>query len=192
MVQILALALLGYVLGSIPFGKLLGLMRGVDIQKQGSGNIGFANAVRVLGWRIAILVLIGDTAKGYAAVLIASQYLAQTGVLVVGAAALIGHVYPVWLNFRGGKGIATGFGIIALLSPVCAAYVAAVYFAVFTATRTSGISSVAAALTLPGWAILYSPGLTGYFCLLAAFAVYTHRDNIGRLVRTKSGVRRAP
>src|SRR4051812_28575572 len=108
MVQILALALLGYLLGSIPFGKLLGLMRSIDIQKRGSGNIGFANAVRVLGWKMAVLVLAGDVLKGCAAVLIANQYLSQTGVLVVGVAALLGHVFPVWLHFKGGKGIATG------------------------------------------------------------------------------------
>lgn len=187
--MIFAFVILGYLLGSIPFGKLIGLTKGIDIQKQGSGNIGFANSVRVLGWRLGVVVLAGDVLKGYAAVLIASMYVDQSGLLLVGAAALLGHVYPVWLRFKGGKAIATGLGVLLLVSPVAAVGAAIVYSLVFAAWRISGVASLSGAFSLPLWGVLFAPGLTGYFALLALFAAYTHRTNIRQLVLETYGRR---
>lgn len=183
--MILALALLAYLLGSIPFGKLFGLLRGVDIQKEGSGNIGFANAVRVLGWRIGIFVLASDILKGYLAVFVAVQYVAQPYLLLIAAAALLGHVFPLWLNFRGGKAVATGFGVTLVLSPICALSAAGVYLVAFSLARVSAVASLIGAFSMPLWALLYAPRLTGFFIVLALFAIYTHRMNIKKLVEEK-------
>lgn len=182
--MIFALLLIGYLLGSIPFGKLVGLARGVDIQKHGSGNIGFANAVRVLGWRLGAIVLVGDVAKGYLAVSIASLYLEEFGLLLVGGAALLGHVYPVWLKFRGGKAIATGLGVLLVIAPVAAICGLLVYVLAYVIGKNPGLASLSGAFSLPLWGVLFAPGLTLYFGCLALFAAYTHRSNIRKLLAT--------
>src|SRR5258708_5216306 len=93
---------IAYLLGSIPFGKLIGKRHGIDIQKHGSGNIGFANVRRTLGWQAGLIVLTGDILKGFIPVLIARQYLSTYQVLVVALVAMLGHIFPIWLKFNGG------------------------------------------------------------------------------------------
>jgi glycerol-3-phosphate acyltransferase PlsY len=184
--DIVAVSAAAYGLGSIPFGKLAGLARGIDIQKHGSGNIGFANSVRVLGWKWGLTVLLGDVLKGTASVLLAIRFLHGPAVLLAASAALVGHVFPVWLRFRGGKAIATGLGVVSILSLPAACIGVATYVIIFAITRTSGVASVIGAWTLPVSALFFAPKLAAYFLALAAFALYTHRSNIRQLVTEKS------
>jgi glycerol-3-phosphate acyltransferase PlsY len=178
-------ALLGYLFGSIPFGKIIGQMHGIDIQKKGSGNIGFANAVRVLGWKSAIFVLLGDLLKGYCAVMFAMQFLTEGIVLIVGLFALIGHCFPVWLKFRGGKGIATGFGIALALRPILGGVGFVIYIVVMVFARKSAVASLVSAWSLPLLCLALYPGVAWYFLLLAVFASWTHRSNIRQMVLKK-------
>src|SRR4051812_30895241 len=113
-------AILAYLLGSVPTGKLIASLHGVDIQKKGSGNIGFANVLRVVGRVPAAIVLTIDVLKGFVPVAIAQQILGASGVQAVALLAIMGHVFPVWLKFKGGKGIATGLGVTLAISPVLA------------------------------------------------------------------------
>jgi glycerol-3-phosphate acyltransferase PlsY len=184
-VQIILCIIAAYLCGSYPSGKVYGIyLRGVDIQQQGSGNIGFANACRVLGVKIGILVLLSDVLKGFLPLFLAYRLLhADPGLLMaMGAAAIIGHAYPVWLRFKGGKSIATGLGVILMIAPVIGALAALTYICTFLFTRISGISSVVGAWSLVLWTAAFDMHLVYYCVLLALFATYTHRTNIGKLI----------
>jgi acyl-phosphate glycerol 3-phosphate acyltransferase len=203
----LALTLLtvlgAYLVGGIPFGYLLARWRGVDIFRAGSGNIGATNVGRVLGRRFGVLVFALDFAKGAvptAAALWLKQFadptarteLPLSGLEVfAGLAAFLGHVFPPYLRFRGGKGIATGAGVVAVLLPLPAAGAIVTWLVVLAATRYVSLASLAAALALCALRLAltpepFAPGnriLTG-FCLLAAALIFLrHRGNITRLVR---------
>lgn len=177
--------LLGYLLGSIPTGKLIGRIRGIDLQSRGSGNIGFANAVRVLGWKLGVIVLVGDVSKGFLAVWIASQQLTLSQLSLVAAATIIGNVYPLWLGFRGGKGVATGFGTMLALSLPVALVGALCYAAGFAVTKRSAVGSLLAATTLPVIALLFQPQIALFCAILTGFAYYTHRTNIRQMLSDK-------
>lgn len=179
-------AVLGYLSGSVPYGLLLSKrFAGVDIQKTGSGNIGATNVARVAGRRLAVAVLLLDVAKGALPVALARAVTEDLTVhAAAGFAAVLGHVFPVWLRFRGGKGVATAFGVIAVLQPWAALVGAAVYAAVFAAFRVSSLGSLAgsAAAVVASWA---GGGPRVYAHLTAAlFAalLFTHRSNIHRLL----------
>ncbi len=176
---------LAYLLGSITFGKIIGWMQGVDIQKKGSGNVGFANAVRVLGWKPAFFVLLGDLLKGYIGVIIAKHFLGENLALLVGLCGLLGHCFPVWLRFKGGKGIATGFGIILALQPLLGGIGLGIYILVMLLARKSAVASLVSAWNLPFICIGLYPHLIWYFTLLAMFATWTHRSNIHELLNKK-------
>jgi glycerol-3-phosphate acyltransferase PlsY len=169
---------LGYLLGSIPFGKLVGRLRGIDIQKVGSGNIGFANALRTMGWRPALLVLAGDALKGFVPVLLAVQYAGVGWAMAVGVAAIAGHVFPVWLKGRGGKGIATGLGITLALNPLLAVLALCVYMAVVVVMRRSAPASLLSAWSLPLLCLAVAPRLAWFYVGLATLALWTHRANL--------------
>lgn len=179
------LSILGaYLAGSVPFGKLLGMQQGIDIQAHGSGNIGFANSVRVLGWKMGILVLIGDLTKGYLPTLLALIAYGKSIAIVVGCATIIGHVFPVWLRFRGGKGIATGLGMTAALSVPLAVCAIAVYCTAFALWKRSAPASLLSAWLLPVGCAALSLGsnFVGLYALLALFVTWTHRTNIQTLL----------
>ncbi len=178
------LAVMAYLSGSVPTGKLLGLRKAIDIQKHGSGNIGFANAVRVLGWRAGVVVLVVDVLKGFVPVFAAAQVGVEgTALLLVGLFPIIGHAFPVWLRFRGGKSIATGLGVLLMLAPLLAACAVAMYCVVFVVWRKSALGSIVGTWSLVIWAAFLEPQLTAYVFVLALFATYTHRQNIGELVK---------
>ena len=184
---LIVFALLGYVCGSIPFGKLAGRAVGIDIQKRGSGNIGFANAVRVLGWKLGALVLVGDVAKGFMPTLAAYEVGGLQLALITGLAAIIGHVYPVWLRFKGGKAIATGLGVLAVIFPLGAAVGLATYILTFSYTKKSDIGSLVAVWAVVLAALLTKSSLLGLCVALALFAMFTHRSNIKKyLVKTEN------
>jgi glycerol-3-phosphate acyltransferase PlsY len=180
---ILALAV-GYLLGSIPFGLLLTRLAGKgDIRDIGSGNIGATNVLRTGSKGLAAATLILDALKGAAAVLVA-QRLWPDAVNFAAAGALIGHLYPVWLRFKGGKGVATMLGILApLLWPAAAVY-AALWVGLLLILRISSVAGMTAAASAPVTAAVLNehalfPMLLGF----ALLVIWKHRDNIRRLAR---------
>lgn len=178
----LLLIAFAYLCGSIPFGKIAGKLYGIDIQKHGSRNIGFANAVRVLGWKAGLVVLPCDVLKGSLPTLVAKQYLTTGHVMVVAAAAILGHVFPIWLKFRGGKGIATGLGVTLAINPVIGVLGLLVYALGLVIFRKSAPSSIAAAWSLPFWCLAYGPQYTPFYSLLAVVIIWTHRNNIRQMI----------
>jgi glycerol-3-phosphate acyltransferase PlsY len=178
-----ALALLvGYLLGSIPFGLLLMRMAGRgDIRDIGSGNIGATNVLRSGSKKLAALTLVLDAAKGAAAVLIA-QMVWPDAVRFAAAGALIGHLFPVWLKFKGGKGVATFLGILIPLLPVAALIYALMWIGLLLTVRISSVAGMAAAASAPVSALVLRDQQT--FLMLLAFAllvIWRHNENIRRL-----------
>lgn len=172
------LIVLAYVLGSIPFGKLVGWRNGIDIQKHGSGNIGFANVRRTLGWGPGLIVLTGDVLKGFLPVLLAFRYLPQNEVFLVGISAVVGHVFPIWLKGKGGKGIATGLGVTLALNPILGIIGGGLYLLALAYFKKSGPSSVSAAWSLFIICLAYWPNLAWLYAVLAILVSYTHRKNL--------------
>jgi acyl phosphate:glycerol-3-phosphate acyltransferase len=181
-----------YLLGSIPFGLLLAkLFAGSDIRKSGSGNIGATNVARVVGPAAGILTLVLDVAKGAAAVWLAARYSEQNSTALILAAifALLGHCFPVWLRFKGGKGVATALGVFLMLSPLAALSALLVFIFVSLAWRYVSLGSVSAAAAMPLlmyflWAPGHAPPLVVDFGTLFASAliIFKHDANLQRLV----------
>lgn len=183
-----ALVALGYLSGSVPYGLLVvRALKGVDVRAQGSGNIGATNVGRVAGPAVGVSVLLLDALKGALPVLLARAIAPGSQLPVwVGLAAFVGHVAPVWLGFRGGKGVATALGVLAVLAPWAAAAGALTYALVFALFRVSsvgsllgGVAAVAVAWLCPGTPRPAAWLTTALFGLL----LWTHRGNLGRLVR---------
>ena len=192
-------ALQAYLLGSIPWGFLAGRIQGVDLRKEGSGSTGATNALRILGKKWGYTVFALDAFKGWLAVMVAffialkfygapEAIVINTGVL--GAIfAMVGHTYPVWLRFQGGKGIATAAGImLALFPPPVFAFGLFVWLTLFYSTRYVSVASLGAAVALPTgaagmWALGQGDplrtGIAGAMCLLA---IWRHKTNIARLI----------
>jgi glycerol-3-phosphate acyltransferase PlsY len=179
--MLLALAL-GYLLGSIPFGLILTRLAGKgDVRKIGSGNIGATNVLRTGSKPLAALTLILDCLKATAAVLLAQRLFGPATGVAAGAGALIGHLYPVWLKFKGGKGVATFLGILIPLFWQAAIVYAAVWILLLLTIRISSVAGMSAAISAPiAAAILHSsllPMLLGF----AVLVLWKHRENILRL-----------
>ncbi len=189
----LLIPLAAYLLGSIPFGLLLARLFGRgDIRQSGSGNIGATNVARVAGPAAGILTLIFDGAKGAAAVLLAERLAGHYAAWMIMAAlaALLGHCFPIWLKFKGGKGVATAAGIFAVLAPLALAAGAIVFLAVVFKWRFVSLGSICAAAALPLlvyflWAPGYAPPLAVTFGTLAIalLIIYKHDSNIQRLIQ---------
>ena len=182
------LLLLGYLCGSVPFGVLLTRWRrGVDVRSAGSGNIGATNVTRVAGKRLGAVVLGLDALKGALPVLLSVRLQPAAPGLhaAVGLAAFFGHVYPIWLRLRGGKGVATALGVLLALVPQAALAGAVVYVAVVAARRVSSLGSLAGALTAVAVAVgtARAPEYALLALLLLLLVVWTHRGNIARIVR---------
>jgi acyl phosphate:glycerol-3-phosphate acyltransferase len=179
--MLLALAV-GYFLGSIPFGLLLARIGGKgDIRAIGSGSIGATNVLRTGSKGLAALTLLLDAAKGAAAILLVQEFWPDW-VQFAAAGAVIGHLYPVWLKFHGGKGVATLLGVLVPLIPVAAAVYALVWVGLLLIVRISSVAGIVAAASAPLSAALL--GRYEYFPLVLAFAllvVWKHRGNIQRL-----------
>ncbi|MEO7617420.1 MAG: glycerol-3-phosphate acyltransferase [Candidatus Saccharibacteria bacterium] len=183
------LCLLSYILGSIPFGKIVAHRHGIDIQKVGSGNIGFANVVRTLGFRIALPVLIGDSLKGFIPTYLALVYFGETGAMVVGAIAILAHIFPIWLRFRGGKGIATGLGVMVVMSPILIPSAIIAYLIGFAYFRDSGPGSLIAAWSLPIVCAFINIRLSLFYIVLALIISYAHRNNLRQLFSARRSQR---
>jgi glycerol-3-phosphate acyltransferase PlsY len=174
-----------YLLGSIPFAFLLARRRGIDLRRAGSGNVGASNVLRTSGVSLAVLAIALDGLKGMLAVLIAERVSAVPAAPVAaGLASVVGHVYPVWLRFHGGKGVATAAGVFTVLAPAALTAAAAVFASAVVATRVISVGSVSAAVTLPiATALMDAPRLVVAGAVLAAaIIVYSHRANLARLV----------
>jgi glycerol-3-phosphate acyltransferase PlsY len=195
MISIFALLVpvVAYLLGSIPFGLILGkLFGGSDVRAEGSGNIGATNVVRVAGPLAGILTLLLDAAKGAAAVLLAGRYSNESAVwmMIAGLAALVGHCFPIWLKFKGGKGVATAAGVYLALCPPAFLGGLALFILVTGIWRYVSLGSIAAALAMPMlmyflWAPHYAPPPAVTFGALAVamLIVYKHDANLQRLVK---------
>jgi glycerol-3-phosphate acyltransferase PlsY len=181
-------AIAAYLLGSIPFGFLVAKAKGVDIRSVGSGNIGATNAMRVLGKPAGIFVLLMDCAKGYFAVWFCGLILKapqETHCIIAGIFAVLGHNYPFWLKFKGGKGIATTAGVYLALAPWALLVALIVFILAVLFTRYVSMGSIAAAIALPAAVWIMSPHnlLLGIVTTaLGALAIYKHKSNIQRLM----------
>ena len=199
MLALVAVLVGGYLLGSIPFGYFAGRIAGVDIRNCGSGNVGATNVLRTLGKRYGYPVFAADFLKGFAAVklstLIAArvqpEWISSEVFGIAGAiSSVLGHSFPVWLQFKGGKGVATSAGALFSLAPIVALIGVAIWILTFLLTRYVSVASVAAAAALPliilitnwrsqggGRSLFYSS-----LCL-AALVIWRHRSNLSRLMR---------
>jgi glycerol-3-phosphate acyltransferase PlsY len=187
-----AAALVAYLLGSIPFGFIAGLIAGVDVREHGSGNIGATNTLRVLGKKYGYAVFVADVLKGFLAVRIAlwvAHFDPSTSYFIGILAAffvVVGHSFPVWLQFRGGKGVAAAAGACLGLLPVATFIAVIVWIAIFFAFRFVSLASIVAAIALPisAWLLgnVADPVLLGFSGLIAALIIFRHRSNIVRLL----------
>ena len=187
-----AIPVAAYLLGSIPFGVILSrLFGGTDVRKAGSGNIGATNVARVAGPLAGILTLILDAGKGAAAVLFAGRFSNDnaTWMMIAGLTALVGHCFPVWLKFKGGKGVATAAGVFAALCPLACLAAVILFLLVVIFWRYVSLGSISAAAAMPLliyflWAPRHAPPLvvTIGTLLIAALIIYKHDGNLQRLV----------
>ena len=172
-----------YLLGSVPFGIVMARLFGLgDPRKVGSGNIGATNVLRMGSRPAAALTLIGDAGKGGAAVLLARAALGEDAAQIAGLAAFLGHLYPVWLGFRGGKGVATFLGVLLALAWPVGLAACATWLATAAAFRFSSLAALAAAAAGPPWSALLGYGEGVALVAALAVAVFVkHRGNIARL-----------
>lgn len=185
--------LASYLLGTIPNGLMIArAVKGIDIREHGSRNIGATNVFRVVGKKWGILVFVLDSLKGFAAVYLPSIFLQNPGTEILaglGVTAIMGHTFPVWLGFKGGKGVATSLGVFIGVAPLPTLVTFGFWCLIFAITHIISISSLSAACFFPLSIIIFRrqdpafPWLLGISLLLGAFIFYTHRSNIGRLLR---------
>ena len=180
-----------YLLGSIPFGYLVGkYLKNVDIREQGSGNIGTANAFRVMGAKYAILVLIGDCLKGFLAVFLSRKLLIINNVsfyLIIGLFAIIGHNWSVFLKFRGGKGIATTYGVVFSFYPIISLISALIWGLIVITLKIAALGSLISVFSMLILSFIFNTTLDfKYFLIIInLLALFRHRSNIIRLIQHK-------
>ena len=208
MLNLIFVILLSYLVGSIPNSIIISkLVRGIDIRSYGSGNAGGSNVFRVLGWKWGILTILLDALKGALAVIIVARFyldhfpfnnvtpfddftLVQ---IICGVAAVVGHVFTLFAGFKGGKGIATGLGVLIMIVTIDMAVALGIFFLVVGYSRYISLGSLAAAISVPIVMIIreniFHVDIKGYHTilpfaiLLALFVIYTHRENIGRIMK---------
>ena len=183
-------AVVGYLLGCIPSGVLIGRFYGVgDIRKHGSGNSGTTNVLRTLGWLPSVLTLVCDCLKGYVACMIGKWLGGDLGMLVGGLCAILGHDFPVFMHFRGGKGIATSLGLIIAVNPWLALALLAVQIIAVALTRYMSVASLITTVAFPVLVVFTERGrenfplFLGAACIASALSLFGHRGNIRRLIR---------
>lgn len=192
------IVVVSYLLGSLPNGYLVGKIAGVDIRKSGSGNIGATNVLRVLGKKYGYAVFFLDALKGFAVVRIclalvsitpAARAYADLFALLGAVVCVVGHVFPIWLKFKGGKGVATSAGVIIGLMPLAAVILFPIWFIVFEICRYVSVASMCAAISLPITVALFlkfkvmdSVILLYFSIALAVVVVWRHRSNFSRLL----------
>jgi glycerol-3-phosphate acyltransferase PlsY len=177
-------AVLGYLLGSIPFGLILTRMAGLgDVRTIGSGNIGATNVLRTGNKKLAALTLLLDALKGTAAVLLVNALFGYETSVIAGFFAFLGHLFPVWLGFKGGKGVATYIGVLLGLAPWLVLAFAAIWIACAYITRYSSLSALVATLVIPVALWILGPEKTAFvMSLMTVISWWKHKENIKRLV----------
>lgn len=184
---VIALIIASYLLGAVPFGLLFGrIFSGIDIRRTGSGNIGATNVLRSAGKTAALLTLIADMLKGTASVVLIRYFTdSHLTAAVAGAMAIIGHNFPIYLKFKGGKGVATGFGVILGMTPIVGIFSLLIWISVALIWKYSSLSALIAFAAYPLFIFLLYPGdrVLGVLSLFIAGLVYVrHRENIKRLL----------
>ena len=176
--------ILGYLAGSVPFAFLLARRAGIDVRRVGSRNVGAANVMRSTGTGRAIAVMALDIAKGAAAVALANITTGGAALAAAsGAAAVVGHIYPVWLRFHGGKGVAVAAGVFAVLAPLATGLAAVLFLLTVWTTRYVSLGSIAATVALPpvAWLVGAPVAVVGAAAGTAALILFRHRANLRRL-----------
>jgi acyl phosphate:glycerol-3-phosphate acyltransferase len=179
------LILFGYLMGSVPVGFILGSRSGIDVRQAGSGNVGATNVARVVGKRQGILTLIADTAKGFLPVVIAMQLeVSLAATILVGVAAFFGHLYPIFLKFKGGKGVATALGVFLAMAPMATLVLVAVFGVAVLTSRIVSLSSILTAFAAPiiFWLFDYPPLVVGMAAFIALALTWRHQSNIRRML----------
>jgi glycerol-3-phosphate acyltransferase PlsY len=187
----------GYLLGSIPFGLIFAWIAGAgDVRKIGSGNIGATNVLRTGKRWAAVATLVFDAGKGVAAVLIAATFYGQIGAVFAALGAFLGHLFPVWLGFKGGKGGATALGVALALSWPAALAAAATWLLVAVISRISSLATLTTALLAPLYMYFFSGPLTALLAIILGVLMFImHRANIARLLsgtEPRIGAKKAP
>jgi glycerol-3-phosphate acyltransferase PlsY len=176
---------IAYLAGSIPFAFLAGRARGIDLRRVGSGNLGAANVFRALGARMGIAVMVADIGKGALAVAIARAIADEPWPAIAAGAAMAGHVFPVWLRFKGGKGVAVGGGAAIALMPLAAGILLGLWALIVVVTRYTSLASTLTALAATPivWALGYTAAKVTFTGLAAAAVLALHHANVRRLLR---------
>jgi len=179
---------LGYLIGSIPFGLIITkLVTKKDITKEGSGNIGATNVVRTVGKKLGALTLALDAVKGIVAVYLAIRFGLQDALTLnlIGLSAIIGHCFPVWLKFKGGKGVATLLGILFFYDPVLTIFLMLGWYIVFYVTRIVAMASVIVMIVISAYFILKLKLAFVGFIIAPMIVIYRHKENISRILSGK-------
>jgi glycerol-3-phosphate acyltransferase PlsY len=196
--EAIAAITIAYFVGSIPFAFLLSRRSGIDLRQVGSGNIGASNVLRTRGWRAAVLAMALDAAKGSLAVLVAQPLAAGPSTsMAAGLASIIGHIYPFWLRFEGGKGVATAAGVFAVLTPAALGIATGVFLVAVWISRYISVGSMAGAAALAiAAAAGDAPGIVAAGAVVAALIILSrHRTNLSRILagtERRVGQRLAP
>lgn len=182
MVKLVAAFLIAYFIGNISPSTIIARAHGIDIKKEGSGNAGTTNALRVLGKKAAVITLVIDILKGVAAVLIGTLLAGQTGAMGCALCVILGHIWPLIYKFRGGKGIATSFGALLALNPLLALLELAIVAAVTLISKRMSAGSIAGLVCLPFMCIFMEPDFTIIAAVISVIMLIKHRENIVRLI----------
>lgn len=180
---IIAIIILSYLLGSIPSGLIVGkLTRGIDIREHGSGNLGATNTFRILGVKAGLIVTFADILKGTLATALPDLFQSEIHPLIAGVAAVIGHMFPIFASFKGGKAVATSGGVLLFYAPFMFVVMVGVFMITLYITKYVSLSSIVAAVVAFIYAILTGDwALIVVVTILAAFVIYRHRANISRI-----------
>jgi len=187
MIEKIVIILISYLMGSIPFGLLLAkIIKGIDIREYGSGNIGTTNVSRIMGKKWGLIVFTLDSAKGLIPTLFSKIRYPQnyTLLLITGIAAILGHIYSLFLNFKGGKGVATAFGVMLVLLPIPTLITLGVFAITFLLTGYVSLSSIIAAVSLPILTLIFNlnTSIAAMVSTLSCLVIYNHKENIKRIV----------
>lgn len=176
--------LFGYLCGSIPFGLILTRMAGLgDVRKIGSGSIGATNVLRTGNKKLAVLTMLADALKGTVAVVAMREIIGMEAALIAGLGAFLGHLYPVWLKFKGGKGVATYLGVLLALAPVIVLVFAVVWLSMAWLFRYSSLSALVAVVVVPIALYFYGrPVVASFFVVMSLITILKHHENIRRLL----------
>ena len=189
----LVMLVLAYLIGAIPFGVVVGkLFYGVDVRKHGSGNVGTTNVFRVLGKRAGVVVLVCDMLKGFIPAFIAAQFFNPWAAIFIAAAPVVGHMFSIFLKGRGGKGVATGAGVVAALVPLAFLIILVIWLTLVVTTRYVSVASLVASFLVPVLVIAFGHPLPYEIAavLVSIIVWWAHRGNISRLIHgTESRVK---